>query len=97
MRVLYTPFGIVAGIVGVRLGRAVFKQLWSQLDGGEPPTARTPDTSLPKVVGAAALEAATMAGIAAAVDHASRLSFQYLVGVWPGDKRKQIEDAKETE
>jgi Protein of unknown function (DUF4235) len=89
MRVLYRPFGIIAGIVGIRLGRAVFRQLWSQVDSGEPPTPRTPDTSLPKVVGAAALEAATMAAISAAVDTASRRSFQYLVGVWPGDKRKE--------
>ena len=94
MKLLYRPFAIIAGIIGARLGRAVFQQLWARVDGSEPPTATTPEASLPKLVGAAALEAATMAGIEAAADHAARRSFQYLTGVWPGEKRKEIDKPK---
>jgi Protein of unknown function (DUF4235) len=86
MKLLYKPFALIAGIIGARLGRAVFKQLWAQVDDGDPPSLKTPDASLGKVVGAQALEAATLAGVGAAVDRASRRSFQYLVGIWPGDK-----------
>jgi hypothetical protein len=40
------------------------------------------------VVGAAALEAATMAGVGAAVDRAGARAFHHLTGIWPGDKRE---------
>jgi hypothetical protein len=93
MKVLYKPFAMIAGIIAARLGRSLFKGLWSRIDEAEPPKATTRDASLPKVVGAAALEAATMAGVAAAVNRVSARWFQYLTGIWPGDKeKKQSED-----
>jgi Mn2+/Fe2+ NRAMP family transporter len=93
MKVLYKPFAMIARIIAARLGRSLFKGLWSRIDEAEPPKATTRDASLPKVVGAAALEAATMAGVAAAVNRVSARWFQYLTGIWPGDKeKKQSED-----
>ena len=91
MKLLYKPFAIVGGIVGGRLGQRVFKTLWAKLDGGEPPKATTEDASLGKVVGARALEAATLAAAAAAADRASRRSFQHLFGIWPGGKKVKDE------
>jgi hypothetical protein len=88
MKLLYKPFALIAGIIGARLGRSVFKNLWAKLDGGEPPSEKAEDVSVGKVVGAKALEAATLAGTAAAVDRASRRSFQWLFGVFPGEKQK---------
>jgi len=89
MKILYKPFGIVAGIISVRLGRSVFKQLWATIDEAEPPGPRTADASMTRIIGAAALEAATMATVAAAVDRASAKWFHYLTGIWPGDKRAE--------
>ena len=63
MRILYKPFGIIAGLIGARIATAVFKALWSRIDHDAPPKPTTQEASFPKVVGAAALEAATMAGI----------------------------------
>jgi hypothetical protein len=88
MKLLYKPFALIAGIIGARLGRSVFRALWSKLDGDEPPKETAEDVSLGRVVGAKALEAATLAGTAAAVDRASRRSFQWLFGVFPGEKKK---------
>lgn len=88
MRILYKPFAIIAGIIGARLGQKVFRALWAKIDDAEPPAATTPQASLPKVVGASALEAATTAGIAAAVDRASMKSFHYLTGIWPAAKKE---------
>jgi predicted DNA-binding transcriptional regulator YafY len=88
MKILYKPFGIVAGLIGARLGRKAFKKLWTRIDAADPPEPTTAEASFSKVVGAAALEAATLAGIAAAVDRASARAFHYLTGIWPG-KRKQ--------
>ena len=92
MKVLYKPFAIIASLVAARLGRQAFKTVWAKIDSADPPEATTPDATLPKVVAAAALEAATMAGIGAAVDRGSARVFHYLTGIWPGSKQ---EDEKE--
>jgi hypothetical protein len=87
MRVLYKPFALIAGRIGAKIGHSAFRSLWSRIDDDDPPAATTAKASLPKVVGAAALEAATMAGIAAAVDRASARAFHYLTGIWPEKKK----------
>ncbi|MDQ6841141.1 MAG: DUF4235 domain-containing protein, partial [Actinomycetota bacterium] len=56
-------------------------------DDTEPPPPTTPDAGIGKVVGAAALEAATMAATRAAVERASARSFHHLVGIWPGETK----------
>ena len=95
MRLLFKPFEIIASLVGARLGRKTFKSIWTKLDPGDPPGPTTQEASLQKVVGAAALEAATMAAIAAAVDRATARTFHYLFGWWPEkkDKKKDEDEA----
>ena len=85
MKILYKPFGLIAGFIAARIGESVFRSLWSKIDEGEPPAPTAVDASLPKVVGAAALEAATRAGVSAAVERASARAFYYLIGIWPGE------------
>ena len=102
MKVLYKPFGIIATLIGAKIARSIFNVLWSRIDEeAPPPRPTTEDASLPKIVGAAALEAATMAAIGAAVDHASARTFHHLTGIWPGprrdtdaDQRRELESAK---
>jgi hypothetical protein len=91
VRLLYKPFAIIASLLATRIGKAVFRGLWSRIDTAEPPGATAPNASLPKVVGAAALEAATMASVAAAADRASARAFEWLTGVWPGKEPKEKE------
>lgn len=85
MKILYKPFGIIAGLISARIAAAVFKALWSKIDDQDPPKPTTAEASFPKVVGAAALEAATTAGVGAAVDRAGARTFHHLTGIWPGD------------
>ncbi len=89
MKILYKPFALIAGFIAARIGKSVFKTLWSKIDQAEPPAPTAADASLPKVVGAAALEAATRAGVSAAIDRASARVFHHLVGIWPGEKREK--------
>lgn len=86
MRFLYKPFGIIAGLIGARLGRNVFRSVWARIDSATPPGPMTPDASAQKVVGAAALQAATTAAVGAAVNRASIRTFHYLTGIWPAKK-----------
>jgi chitodextrinase len=91
VRLLYKPFALIASLLAGRIGRAIFRGLWSRIDSADPPAATAPNASLPKVVGAAALEAATMASVAAAADRVSARAFEWLTGVWPGKEPKEKE------
>ena len=86
MKILYKPFEIIAGLIGARIAQSVFSALWARIDHDAPPKPTTQETSFPKVVGAAALQAATTAGIGAAVDRVGARVFHHLTGIWPGDK-----------
>ena len=89
MKILYKPFAVIAGLIGARIARNIFTAVWARIDHEQPPKPTTEEASLPKVVGAAALEAATMAGIGALVDRAGAHAFHHLTGIWPGEKREQ--------
>jgi hypothetical protein len=89
MKILYKPFAIVAGVMAARVGRKTFKQIWGKIDEQDPPDPSTQDAPLGKVVAAAALEAATMAAVAAAASRVSAQAFHYLFGIWPGKKEPE--------
>jgi hypothetical protein len=89
MKLLYKPFGIIAGLIGARIAAAIFKAIWARIDEQDPPKPTTEGATFPKVVGAAALEAATMASVGALVDRAGARAFHHLTGIWPGDKPEQ--------
>ncbi|HUO74470.1 MAG TPA: DUF4235 domain-containing protein [Solirubrobacteraceae bacterium] len=90
MKILYKPVGILAGVIGAKIGRDAFNALWARIDDGAPPDPTTEQATLTKVVGAAVLEAATKAAITAAVDRGSARVFQYLTGIWPGNKPEEL-------
>ncbi len=92
MKLLYKPFGIIASLIGAKLGQQMFKRMWARIDNTAPPGPKTEEASLQKVVGAKALEAATLAGVGAAVDRASMRSFHYLTGIWPGEKHPEPDE-----
>jgi len=84
VKIIYKPFALVASVIAARLGRGIFKSLWAKVDKADPPDPTAPNANLGKIVGAAALEAATMASVAAAADRAAARTFEYLTGSWPG-------------
>ena len=94
MKILYKPFGIIASLIGARIANSIFKLMWSRIDDESPPKPTSADVSFQKAVGAAALEAATMAAIGAAVDRASARTFHHLTGIWPGERpeHKQLKE-----
>ena len=89
MKIFYKPFGIIASLIGARIATAIFKAIWARIDDQAPPKPTTEEARLPKVVGAAALEAATMAGIGAAADRVGARAFHHLTGIWPGEHRAE--------
>ena len=92
MKLLYKPLALIASIVAGRIGRSVFRSLWSKLDDEPPPRPGSGEGSVIKVVGAQALQAGVMAGVAAGVDRAFARAFHHLVGVWPDERKPEKED-----
>jgi hypothetical protein len=83
MRLLYKPFAIIAAIISGKIGKSVFRSLWAKVDHEPPPAPGSGEGSLAKVVGAQALQAGVMAGVAAAVDRQFARLFHHLIGIWP--------------
>ena len=98
MKILYKPFGIISGVIGAKIAKSIFKAMWTRIDEEQvPPKATTAEASFQKVVGAAALEAATTAAVGAAVDRASARTFHHLTGIWPGERRAQAQQPESSE
>ena len=56
MKLIYKPIGIVLGVIAGIIGKKVFEAAWGYIDDVEPPKPTTKHASLPKVLGAAAVE-----------------------------------------
>jgi Protein of unknown function (DUF4235) len=85
MKLLYKPFGIVAGLFAGIVAKKLFEAVWGIFDNEEPPKATTLQTTWPKVIGAAAMEGVAFKVTRAAVNRAGAKSFEHLTGFWPGE------------
>jgi uncharacterized protein DUF4235 len=83
LRLLYKPFALIAALISARIGRSVFRTIWGRIDDAPPPAPGDGGGSLVKVVGAQALQAGVMTGVAAAVDRSFAVVFHHLIGIWP--------------
>jgi Protein of unknown function (DUF4235) len=95
MRILYKPFGIVFGLLAGFLSQKLFNVVWGLFDKEEPPKPTTLESTLPKVLAAAAVQGVTFRVTRAAVDRAGAKGFQHFTGIWPGDKRQEKSEAAE--
>ncbi len=91
MKLLYKIFSIPLGIVAGQLAKKLFEQIWGLIDDREPPRANHEEAQWPKVLGAAAVQGTTFFVTRAAVQRAGAKGFAHLTGVWPGDKRPEVE------
>jgi hypothetical protein len=87
MKLLYKPFGLVAGLIAGFLSARVFDFIWARFDDAEAPEPKTRDAPLAKVLAAAALQGLVFRTTRAYVDRQGARGFEYLTGVWPGDKK----------
>lgn len=88
MRLLYTPFGIAAGILGRRAGKQAFTAIWSRVSETPKPSPGEPNARFTQVVMSAAIEGATLAAVGAAVNLAAARVFHHLIGAWPNKAPK---------
>jgi hypothetical protein len=90
MKLLYTPFSIVFGIIGARAGKKAFHTLWSGIsDDPKPPSPKEAEVGLGRVALSAALEGATLAAASAVASQLSVRLFHHLFGVWPVKSKRR--------
>jgi uncharacterized protein DUF4235 len=88
-KLLYLPFGILAGWVASRAAGGIVKRLWGLVAGEtEMPKAMEQERGWAEVVVAATLGGAVFAGVKALVDRAFATGFARGTGVWPGKVAK---------
>ena len=86
MKLLFTPFSIVAGLIAGMAGKKLFERLWSLVDDEEPPKPEHRRFSWPKMIAALAVEGAIFSLVKGLTDHAARASFARATGRWPGEE-----------
>ena len=86
MKFIYRPIGIVLGLLAGFVSKSLFNFIWSRIDDEEAPKPTIRDSSWPKVLIAAAVQGIVFQTVRAAVNRGGAEGFQYLTGVWPGEK-----------
>ena len=85
MKLLYKPFGLVAGVIGGMVAGMLFKRLWKVAAGeSHAPKATDKQRGWGEVVLAATVEGAIFGAVKALVDRAGATGFAQVTGVWPG-------------
>ncbi len=85
-KLIYTPFGIIFGVLGGLVSGALFKQIWKLISGEEDaPSAKESEYGWGEILPAAALQGAIFALVKAFIHRSGAKGFQKLTGVWPGD------------
>jgi len=91
MKVIFTPFSIIGGLIVGKLASKIFEQIWGLFDGDEPPKAKHRDISYGKLIGALLVEGAIFKVFRGLFDHGARRSFARATGTWPGEERPEPE------
>ena len=91
MKFLYKIFSIPLGLIAGQLAKKLFEQIWGLIDDREPPRANHEEASHTKVLLAAAVQGVTFFVTRAAIQRASAKGFAHVTGVWPGEKRPEVE------
>ena len=91
-KLVYTPFSIVFGILGARIGKKAFNTIWGRVSDAPKPSAKEPELSLGRVAASAALEGATLAAATAVARQLSARAFHHVFGVWPVKAKRQSAD-----
>jgi hypothetical protein len=90
-RILFTPFGIAAGLLAGFLGKFAFDRVWALIDDQEPPEPEHREISAVKMVIALAIQGAIFRAVRGVAEHQARLGFQRWTGRWPGESRPEPE------
>jgi hypothetical protein len=92
MKLLYKPFGLIAGLASALVARRIFDYVWTKIDEEDPPKGTTQYAPWAKILGAAALQGLIFKSTRVVVDRYAAAGWNYLTGSWPGEKHPDRDD-----
>ena len=87
MKLIYKPIGLIMGILSALVAKRIFNFAWTKIDDEDPPQGTTQYAPWTKILCAAALQGVIFKTTRVVVDRYGAVGWNYLTGVWPGEKR----------
>ena len=85
MKLLYKPFGLVAGVIASTVAVRAWRSSWRLLTGEDkPPAVLDRDSSWTKMVVSSALRGVVFAVVRSVIRRAGATAFANVTGTWPG-------------
>jgi hypothetical protein len=88
-KLLFTPFGIAAGLAAGFVGKKTFDLVWGRVSPHEPPEPEDREASTGELAAALALEGAIFRLTRGLAERAARVGFLRVTGSWPGEERPE--------
>jgi hypothetical protein len=89
MKLIFTPFSIVLGLIAGMVGSKIFEKIWGLVDEEEPPSPEHREFSWPKLIAALIVEGAIFKLVKGLTDHGARTAFAKATGTWPGEEEPE--------
>lgn len=86
MTLLYKPIGIVLGLLGGQVAKAVFAKVWSAIDDEEAPKPTQEEQTWGRVLFVAVVQGAVFQLVKSAIQRGGAKGWAWLTGTWPGPK-----------
>ncbi len=89
MKLIYKPIGIILGLIGGQIAKAVFTRVWTAIDDEEAPKPTQEEQTWARVLTVAVIQGAVFQVVKASINRSGAKVWAYLTGVWPGPKRPE--------
>jgi hypothetical protein len=89
VKLIYKPIGIILGLIGGQIAKAVFTRVWTAIDDEEAPKPTQEEQTWARVLTVAVIQGAVFQVVKASINRSGAKAFAYLTGVWPGPKRPE--------
>jgi len=91
MSAVFTPVGLVFGLLAGQVSKKIFDMVWSAVDDEEAPRPKHREIPLVKLLVALVIEGAIARVVRGLVDHGTRHTWRALTGAWPGEERPEAQ------
>jgi len=89
VKLLFTPVGILAGLIAGFIAQKSFERVWAIVDEEQAPEVENRDVSYAKLAIALLLEGAIFRLVKGMVDRGARVGFASITGRWPGEEEAE--------
>jgi Protein of unknown function (DUF4235) len=91
MNAVFTPLGLVFGLLAGQVSKKLFDVVWGAVDDEEAPRPKHREIPFVKLIAALLIEGAIARVVRGLVDHGARHGWLALTGAWPGEERPEPE------